>query len=100
MMTFDTGTFSAACKPGAKPRERVELPEEEEDVDTVQEKIRQAEQLELEKKIRAARARKEKENREAKRQQMQKHVQAKKAQASRTAGGPRTLNSVSIHSDY
>ena len=95
-MTFDTGTFGAACQHGAKPRERVEIQEEEEDVDTVQEKMRQAEQLELEKKIRALRARKEKENREAKRQQQQKQTRAKKAQASRTAGGPRTLNSVSI----
>lgn len=93
-MTFDTGTFGAACQHGAKPRERVEIQEEEEDVDTVQEKMRQAEQLELEKKIRALRARKEKENREAKRQQQQKQTRAKKAQASRTAGGPRTLNSI------
>ena len=24
MMTFDTGAFSNACKPGAKPREKIE----------------------------------------------------------------------------
>ena len=50
MMTFDTGTFANACKPGAKPRERVE--DELPVTDTITEKVNRAERLAKEKENR------------------------------------------------
>ena len=46
-MTFDTGTFANACKPGAKPRERVE--DDMPVTDTITEKVNRAERLAKEK---------------------------------------------------
>ena len=82
MMTFDTGTFSSACKPGAKPREKIE--DDEPVVDSITEKVNRAERLSKEKENRRLRQAKAKEDR--KRQTMRKKQQEK-----RTDGGPQTL---------
>ena len=82
MMTFDTGAFSNACKPGAKPREKIE--DDEPVVDSITEKVNRAERLAKEKENRRVRQAKAKEDR--KRQTMRKKQQEK-----RTDGGPQTL---------
>ena len=82
MMTFDTGAFSNACKPGAKPREKIE--DDEPVVDSNTEKVNRAERLSKEKENRRLRQAKAKEDR--KRQTMRKKQQEK-----RTDGGPQTL---------
>ena len=82
MMTFDTGTFSNACKPGAKPRERIE--DDEPVVDSITEKVNRAERLKKEKENRRLRQEKAKDDR--KKQEMRKRQQQK-----RTEGGPQTL---------
>ena len=82
MMTFDTGAFSNACKPGAKPREKIE--DDEPVVDSITEKVNRAERLSKEKENRRLRQAKAKEDR--KRQTMRKKQQEK-----RTDGGPQTL---------
>ena len=82
MMTFDTGTFANACKPGAKPRERVE--DELPVTDTITEKVNRAERLA-----------KEKENRRIKqaqaKQARKKQEMRKKQEQKRTEGGPQPL---------
>mgnify|MGYP000844140024 CR=1 FL=1 len=84
MMTFDTGAFESACQHGAKPRAAIS--DDEEPEDTIAEVTAKLERL-----------KREKENREAQRQEQVRRradaAKAKKAQASRTAGGARTLNS-------
>ena len=68
MMTFDTGTFSNACKPGAKPRQRIE--DDEPVVDSITEKVNRAERLKKEKENRRLRQEKAKDDR--KKQEMRK----------------------------
>ena len=63
MMTFDTGTFANACKPGAKPRERVE---DELPVTDTNRKVNRAERLAKEKenrRIKQAQANKQEKTR-------------------------------------